>query len=383
MIISFIIQDLVKSQFINSLAGNLGTAISVIVAFLAGYIVDKKSPWKIMLLSDIILLPLLLGLFFILNSSISYKVILIFLVDIVLVLLDEFDSISRPKYLKMTLSSNDLDVTIQMMNGVQSIFSILGYLFVFLSVAFLHFNTYFIIIFIFYLISALSILALPRERKDISNKLYDSSDIVDGAKKVLKFWFTSKDKILLHSTTILYMLRNQMVMSLLIYRIGQLNETFDKIHIIGSGIVSGVGLGVIFNLILRKISFRKRKLYSNIIFFSSVFYCLYLGRVQSVESFYLLGLSIGLIFGSGLPLYNLLSSERLLITPKEIVGRSTAMLRMISILTVILTSLLLKYIDNVGIHSIYFDFGAVIVIVTNLLFTKIKFETLKNNTESV
>lgn len=49
MTLSFMIQSLAKSQFINSFSGNVSIAISVILSFFAGHIVNKKSPWKIIL----------------------------------------------------------------------------------------------------------------------------------------------------------------------------------------------------------------------------------------------------------------------------------------------------------------------------------------------
>lgn len=379
LVLSFIIQDLVKSQFINSLAGNLGLAISVIISFFAGHIIDHKSPWKIILLSDIILLPLFLGLIFILSVPFPYKVAIIILIDIVSIILGEFDSISRPKYLRMTLQSKELDSTVQYMNGIQTLFSILGYLLVFISISFLNFSSYFIVILVLYIVSALSILFLPKEKNKASNKVLNDTNIISGTKIVLQFLSNSKNTLILHITYILYMLRNQLVLSLIVYRIGQLNETFDRIHIIGLGIVSGVGLGIIFNTITRKITFSKRRLFSNLLYLSSTFFCLYIGHITTVGSFYFIGLSIGLIFGSGLPLFNLISSERLLLTPKKIIGRSTSIIRLLSILFVFLVSILLNFIDNLGIHSIYFDVSALITILTSLIFSKIEFRHTNSN----
>lgn len=373
LILSFIIQDLIKSQFINSLTGNLGLAISVIVSFFAGQAVDKKSPWKIIFFSDIILLPLILGLLFILNTPFSYKVIAIILVDIAVIVLGEFDSISRPKYLRMIVSKNDLDSTIQYMNGIQTLFSIAGYLLVFLSIAFLPFNAYLLVILILYLVSGFSIFLLPKEPREHANQVQEDLHLIDGTKMVLRFLGNSKNNVVLHSTYILYMLRNQLVMSLLIYRIGQLNKSFDKIHIIGLGIVSGVGLGMFLNLLVSRMALARRKGFSNLLYIASVFFCLYIGRVREVESFYLLGLSIGLIFGAGLPLFNLISSERLLLTPKEIIGRSTSTIRMLSIVFVFVTSIFLNVIDKAGLHSIYFDTSAFITLITSFIFSKIDF----------
>lgn len=267
VILSFVIQSFVKSQFVNSLSGNLTIAASVIVSFFAGYIVDKKSPWKIILLSDVILIPLLIGLILSFNLPNSIKLITIIFIDIVATILGEFDSISRPKYLRLVFSKHDLDLTLQSMNIIQTIFSILGYLLVFLSVAFFSFDFYFKIILVLYLVSAISIFLIPRE-KSIYNSIHDESSFKEGFSTVFKFFNSDKEVVLLHSAYVIYMLRNQLVMSLLVFRIGKLNPTFDKLHIIGTGIVCGVGIGLIFNLISRKMSNSKRKLLSNLLFFA-------------------------------------------------------------------------------------------------------------------
>lgn len=104
--------------------------------------------------------------------------------------------------------------------------------------------------------------------------------------------------------------------------------------------------------------------------------CFYVGRVQVVESFYILGLAIGMIFGLGLPLFNMLTTERVLQTPKEILGRSSVILRMFSIILVLIISLFLNCIEKMGIDSIYFDFSSIIVFLVSFIFSKLDFKSL-------
>lgn len=376
----FMIQSLEKSQFINSLSGNISIAISVVLSFFAGHIVDKKSPWKIILLSDVLLIPLLVAMLFSFHLPASQRLAIIILINVISAIFAEFDSISRPKYLKLVFEKRDLDLTIQSMNLIQTLFSILGYLLVFLSVAFLPLQSYFILILFLYLISAISIFLLPKENGVVTDDEQQNLDFKAGFSSVYRFFRSSQQMTLLYLSYIIYILRNQLVMSLLIFRIGQLNPSFNKIHVIGLGIVCGVLLGLLANLIVRKMRIAIRKRLANFFLLVSALACFYVGSVQAIASFSLFGVAIGLIFGASLPVFNMLSSERILATPKAILGRSSSFMRLLSILLVFLVSIVLKFFDDLGLSSVYFDFASLAVVVVSLLFSKIRFEWLERNT---
>ena len=134
LLISFIFQQYVGSQFINSLVGNIGVTVSLTVAYFAGSIVDKKLPWKVILLSDVLLIPLFILLGFVFNFPLLYQLGVIVVIDIISVIVSEFDSVSRPAYLKMVADDRTITKVIQATNMIQTAFAILGYLLVFVTI---------------------------------------------------------------------------------------------------------------------------------------------------------------------------------------------------------------------------------------------------------
>lgn len=379
LIISFVIQRTITSQFINSLVANLGITISLIVSFLAGSLIDRKSPRKVILLSDTLLLPFLLLLIFIGDITSLQQILFIVVVDIIAVILSELDSIARPRYLKLTFATTDLDKTIQGMNNIQSLFAISGYLIVFLTIAHWQFHQYFIMITLLYSVSAISIYLLPKEKIKETRATNKKSCLRLEWKQIILFITHHKGRRLFHALYILYLLKNQLVMSLLIFRIGQLNPSFNRIPTIGAGIISGISCGIALSYIMRKTPKKRKQLCASLLLLLSALPCFYLGHVLQVTSFYGLGLAIGLIFGLGLPLFNLLSSKRLQIIPHNMLGKNLAILKMTAVLLALMSALPLNFLDNLGLHSAYFDFAALLTIVCSFLFPKLSLVDLSEH----
>ena len=94
--LSFIVQRYVDSQFLNSLVSNISVTLSMLMALFTGYIVDKKSPWKLILLSDLVLIPLFIIPIFLFEVSIPLFLISIVIIDMLSLVVSELEEISRP-----------------------------------------------------------------------------------------------------------------------------------------------------------------------------------------------------------------------------------------------------------------------------------------------
>ncbi len=232
--LSFIVQRYVDSQFLNSLVSNISVTLSMLMAFFTGYIVDKKSPWKLILLSDLVLIPLFIIPIFLFEVSIPLFLISIVIIDMISIVVSELDEISRPVYLSLITTKEKSVSVLQSINIVDSAFAIVGYLFVFLTISFLKINTYFIIVSICYLFSAIFIFHLPKETKEKQPLSETQESFMLALRELLQVIVRLK-QVGLYLANLLFMVKNQIVMSLLIFRIGQIDKGFTHIHIIGIG----------------------------------------------------------------------------------------------------------------------------------------------------
>lgn len=373
LLISFIFQRYVGSQFINSLVGNIGVTVSLTVAYFAGSIVDKKLPWKVILLSDVLLIPLFILLGFVFNFPLLYQLGVIVVIDIISVIVSEFDSVSRPAYLKMVADDRTITKVIQATNMIQTAFAILGYLLVFVTIQFWDFQNYFIMISLLYIISAMCIYFLPKGKKLPSDKVSNET-VLDGLLSVVQYILRKKNNLFLYSALVIFMVKNQIVMSLLIYKIGRFDPGFQNIHLTGAGILTSVAIGAILNRYFYGLDLLKKRLFSGLSLIISGLLCIYVGHIESVESFYVFGLSIGGIFGAGLPIFNMLSSERIIMTPQNFQGRSLSFIRTFSVIGTLLLLSFLGIVENVfSIKTIYFDFSGILSFVVVLFFMKVIF----------
>lgn len=118
------------------------------------------------MLSDLVLIPLFIIPIFLFEVSIPLFLISIVIIDMISIVVSELDEISRPVYLSLITTKEKFVSVLQSINIVDSAFAIVGYLFVFLTISFLKINTYFIIVSICYLFSAIFIFHLPKETKE-------------------------------------------------------------------------------------------------------------------------------------------------------------------------------------------------------------------------
>lgn len=373
--LSFIVQKYVESQYLNSLVSNLSVLLSMIVAVFAGHIVDKQSPWKLILLSDVILLPLFLIPVLLFDVSISLFIISVIVIDIISIIFSELDTISRPVYLNSMTNKDCFVSTIQQISIVDSAFSIIGYLFVFLTISFIKINYYFIFVFLFYLISAVFIFNLPKENRTPVHS-YSSDKFSTEMKSLVKNILKSKQTSL-YIANLIFMVKNQIIMSLLIFRIGQIDKNFSHIPIIGIGILSSVGIGALLNKILYVADVRLRKLFSIFLISCSTYFTYVVGHIQFVENFLMLGIMIGAIFGTGLPCFGLLSAERMLGTSNHQQGKALSLLRTFSVvITFLLTSCFAIIESQFSYRTIYFDGSVLLSIALAIIFLFLKFRNL-------
>lgn len=376
--LSFIVQRYVDSQFLNSLVSNISVTLSMLMAFFTGYIVDKKSPWKLILLSDLVLIPLFIIPIFLFEVSIPLFLISIVIIDMISIVVSELDEISRPVYLSLITTKEKSVSVLQSINIVDSAFAIVGYLFVFLTISFLKINTYFIIVSICYLFSALFIFHLPKETKEKQPLSETQESFILALRELLQVIVRLK-QVGLYLANLLFMVKNQIVMSLLIFRIGQIDKGFTHIHIIGIGILLSVAGGAVLNKILYLAKVSVRKVLSMLLIACSGYFTYLVGHAQTVEHFLLFGLAIGAIFGTGLPCFGLLSAERMLVTPDNHQGKSLSLLRTSSVvLTLSLTACFAIVEKLCHLTTIFFDGSAVLAIILVLLFFALPFTELNS-----
>lgn len=279
--VSFVFQKYIDSQFLNSLVNNVTIALSMLAAFFVGHFVDKRSSWQLILLSDLVLAPLYIIPIFLFHLSVPLFLVSVLVIELISTLLSELDAVSRPVYLSRIVDKKTSISVLQHINIIDSAFSIIGYLFVFLTISFMKWHYYFIIVGVFYFISLMFILNLPKEKQFEQQDKVVSHTFFDDLKLLIHI-IREKKQILLYCANLIFMVKNQVIMSLLIFRIGQLDAGFAHIHIVGVSLLISVGIGALLNKILYSASTQLRKVLAIVLMGFSAYFTYRIDRKSVV-----------------------------------------------------------------------------------------------------
>lgn len=218
---------------------------------------------------------------------------------------------------------------------------------------------------------------MPKETKEKQPLSETQESFILALRELLQVIVRLK-QVGLYLANLLFMVKNQIVMSLLIFRIGQIDKGFTHIHIIGIGILLSVAGGAVLNKILYLAKVSVRKVLSMLLMACSGYFTYLVGHAQTVEHFLLFGLAIGAIFGTGLPCFGLLSAERMLATPENYQGKSSLLRTSSVVLTLSLTACFAIVEKLCHLTTIFFDGSAVLAIILVLLFFALPFTELNS-----
>ena len=361
--LSFIVQEYVSSPAVNSLVNNISVAVSVAFALAIGSFVDQHGAWRILffttLLSGIACLrpPLIFDL-----DKVAFIGVLI-VVDIVISIISEFDNAARTVYIVRKENREAIPLVQQGISSLNSISSIVGYLLVFVTLSFVALPNY--LYAALYLLALLIWLRVPADQVVASAQpSFSFSILARDIRESVSIVF--KNSIaLIFAAEVLFTCRNQLVMSLVILKIGRYDPQFKSILVIGLGIILAVAVGAGLNraVVSLPAGLKKLSVLTMIVLSAGATYLS--GGAGSQLSPFVFGLLLGSIFGTGIPVYTYLETSRIMKTPAAYQGRSTALLRFVGIFLTLIMALVLGFFEGRVKSSValYFSAGAIILLV--------------------
>lgn len=363
--LSFIVQEYVSSPAVNSLVNNISVAVSVAFALAIGSFVDQHDAWRILffttLLSGIacLLPPLIFDL-----DKVAFIGVLI-VVDIVISIISEFDNAARTVYIVRKENREAIPLVQQGISSLNSIASIVGYLLVFVTLSFVALPNYLYLCAALYLLALLIWLRVPADQVVASAQpSFSFSILARDIRESVSIVF--KNSIaLIFAAEVLFTCRNQLVMSLVILKIGRYDPQFKSILVIGLGIILAVAVGAGLNraVVSLPAGLKKLSVLTMIVLSAGATYLS--GGAGSQLSPFVFGLLLGSIFGTGIPVYTYLETSRIMKTPAAYQGRSTALLRFVGIFLTLIMALVLGFFEGRVKSSValYFSAGAIILLV--------------------
>ncbi|WP_260265448.1 hypothetical protein [Lactobacillus delbrueckii] len=164
---------------------------------------------------------------------------------------------------------------------------------------------------------------------------------------------------------VLFTCRNQLVMSLVILKIGRYDPQFKSILVIGLGIILAVAVGAGLNRAVVSLPAGLKKLSVLALIVLSAGATYLSGGAGRQLSPFVFGLLLGSIFGTGIPVYTYLETSRIMKTPAAYQGRSTALLRFVGIFLTLIMALVLGFFEGRVKSSValYFSVGAILLLV--------------------
>lgn len=359
--LSFIVQEYVSSPAVNSLVNNISVAVSVAFALAIGSFVDQHGAWRILffttLLSGIacLLPPLIFDL-----DKVAFIGVLI-VVDIVISIISEFDNAARTVYIVRKENREAIPLVQQGISSLNSISSIVGYLLVFVTLSFVALPNYLYLCAALYLLALLIWLRVPADQVVASAQpSFSFSILARDIRESVSIVFKNSIALIFAATC-----RNQLVMSLVILKIGRYDPQFKSILVIGLGIILAVAVGAGLNraVVSLPAGLKKLSVLTMIVLSAGATYLS--GGAGSQLAPFVFGLLLGSIFGTGIPVYTYLETSRIMKTPAAYQGRSTALLRFVGIFLTLIMALVLGSFEGRVKSSValYFSAGAIILLV--------------------
>lgn len=364
----YVVQKYVSNVLMNGIIGNFATVAGVIFSFFIGSFVDRMGKWLIMLLADIGIaifswIPGVLG-----NMDPVGFFLSILIIDFLVVVADETDVISRSAYIKLAVQNEHISTMQKYVNPVTTIAGILGYLFVMVTLNTIQYKYYFYIIGALYVVSLVIIFFLPKEQRTEEETIHPTyiRDVLNG----LQYSFRDVFQKYLLGVGIGLVIRNQIVLSLIMFYLGKIDPEFHHIAWISLGFALGICIGIAMNLIPWQ---KKPKLIPYLVTISGFIsaaatFILGFSFVNSLN-YILLGSIIGLIFGAGLVSYSIVETIRIKGTPNNFQGRSMALRHTCAgILSFILIVILGAISDIIKQDGISFIFVGLIYAISIIFF---------------
>jgi MFS family permease len=367
----FMVQRYISSEFGNSILGNMGMFVSIFATLFIGHFVDNHSPWKIIIYSNLIIAILFCLPFWVQNQMTIFLLCLV-VIDIISSLFSEVDSISRTAYVSL-LNNEKVILTLQQhISVVNTSASIIGYLFVFITVSKIQLIYYLLISAVFNILSLVLFARLPKEQRNekTRSKQLLIKDFTNIFRYIRKHALT-----MLFTISILLTIRNQMIFSLLIYKIGQVDPHFKHILIIGVGILITVLIGSVLNKVVALIhNGGVLKLVLGCFGILSGLFTYVSGNDLNHLSPFMVGVMIGGIFAFTIPVYAFMETKRVTAMQDSMQGKSSAIIHFISIIVTMLMTFILGWIQvYLKFDAIFFDTSAVITLIMAILVLKIHF----------
>ncbi|WP_268651800.1 hypothetical protein [Lactobacillus delbrueckii] len=170
---------------------------------------------------------------------------------------------------------------------------------------------------------------------------------------------------MIFAAEVLFTCRNQLVMSLVILKIGRYDPQFKSILVIGLGIILAVAVGAGLNRAVVSLPAGLKKLSVLALIVLSAGATYLSGGAGRQLSPFVFGLLLGSIFGTGIPVYTYLETSRIMKTPAAYQGRSTALLRFVGIFLTLIMALVLGFFEGRVKSSVdlCFSAGAILLLV--------------------
>lgn len=367
----FIVAQTSPSQFVNSLLGNLGVFVSIACTLFIGEFVDRHSPWHIILWSEIILVPACLVPLLAVHLSPVVFLLAVAIVDITAVFFSEADSVARTAYINHAATKAAIPTLQRHISLINSGASIAGFLLVFALITLVAPSDFLVIASGLYAVSAVCFWLLPASRRYMPQAATHSHLIADLKHTIAHSRTHQLGSIL--GAEIGLMMRNQLMMSLVIYKVGQLAPNYRHIHLIGLGLFIALAGGAVINRLLTPLPPLIQKIAGSILCLGATLCTLLTAHWLTGANPIVVGLVIGGIFGCGIPVYSLLETTRMLKTADEMQGKSIAFVHFCGILLTLIITIILGIIQGItNISSLYFDASATITLIIAAIFLVIR-----------
>lgn len=222
-------------------------------------------------------------------------------VDIVISIISEFDNAARTVYIVRKENREAIPLVQQGISSLNSISSIVGYLLVFVTLSFVALPNYLYLCAALYLLALLIWLRVPADQVVASAQpSFSFSILARDIRESVSIVF--KNSIaLIFAAEVLFTCRNQLVMSLVILKIGRYDPQFKSILVIGLGIILAVAVSAGLNraVVSLPAGLKKLSVLTMIVLSAGATYLS--GGAGSQLSPFVFGLLLGSIFGTGIP----------------------------------------------------------------------------------
>lgn len=244
----YLTQARIPNEIANGVVGNLATVVGILVTFGLGARLDRTARRRLMIWANGIIAAIAWIPGFLKTQPPLILFCIVLGVDLVVTLMDEWGMSANAGYLKAVVSDDHIAQAQRGIQTVEMIAGMIGVVVVLVGLHHVHVSWMFYGASICYALVTMLLLVLPKDMPVLqTNRTVGWDDFVSA----FRFVQASAPQITLATVGSGFILRNQIVMSLVVFYIGRIDPGLHHILRIALGMAAGMVAGLACNMVAK------------------------------------------------------------------------------------------------------------------------------------